>query len=264
MTKELEELLTAFTRWLNADAALKEKAAGEEEPKKIITLHPEEGLQEDCETPEIDSTISVAELVARTKVCMSTMRSALKSGKLPIVEVKPARISTEGFDPDFLDLYRPFKFGALYRSKDLKACRVAIEKVNDPAVQKFMPVEWYINVTDSAVRQRVYHAIVLGQLHSYRLGRIGFVNMDELRNFALWWVETRHVPNKDDRCALGSANTVFCVHENDLIWSRTRQWFDQFHPDPKKVEMIRDRYGSKSREINGTRYYLVDCLQKED
>ena len=271
MTEVLEEVLRAFTRWLNADAALKEKAAGEETPKKIITLHQEEVHEEEtqktkeCKAPAIGKTISVQELVDRTGVTLRTIKNAMKRGRLPVVGIWPTMISTEGFDKDYKELYRPFWIGALTRSNDLKACRVAVNAIGDPVVKSWLPVEWYLDVSESALRQRIYKAISLNQIHSYKLSNTTFINMDELRKFSLWWVDNCHAPNKEETRAFDSANSLFCVHENDLIWSRSRVWLDQFHPAPEKVAIIREQCGKKSREINGTRYYLAECLnQKED
>lgn len=278
MTKQFEDLLLAMTRWLNADAALKEKAANNEEaPQKIIALQNEElppetlagePTGESTETPVTPAkrSTTLQEFAASTGIPYHSLFELHAAGKLPTYKVDHKLwIDVDKFHVEPVetvdDLRKNFEFyQGYYRgaADDSKSRAIALKRIHDVADQ--LPVEFTLGATPSAIRTRFDRYVVSNVVHTYQLGHIAFINLDELRRFALWWVENFRRRNKSELAGHEPDHPEFCLHENDFLWARTRNYLDREHPDQDALKQQAKEYSNYFVIVRGIRYYKPEVL----
>lgn len=196
-----------------------------------------------------------SELLGRTG---SALYQAAKGGKIPSIryteEGKPHYRIDVAAITDKEDIYRPFELEVgMSRTKDDKAHSIATSRVME--IKDRLPLDFVIGVKPATMRQRLYEASNKGLLKTYRLGGTEFVNIDELRAFALWWVENYHCRYKSELRGHDTAFSDFCVHENDLVWLQTRRFNDRLYPSRELLARNVTEYGKYSVVVRGIRYY---------
>lgn len=139
------------------------------------------------------------------------------------------------------------------RTKDDKAHSIATSRVIE--IKDRLPLDFVIGVKPATMRQRIYEAANKGLLKTYRLGGTEFVNLDELKSFAIWWVDNYHRRDKTIWGRQELPYNDFCVHENDLVWLQTRRFNDRLYPSRELLAKNVTEYGKYSVVVRGIRYY---------
>jgi hypothetical protein len=266
------KLVETLVNLKEVELAERQNDAGKERPPMGFSAHQikaEEAslaIEKPAEkTPEIIRNLmnypDFAKMVGKH---VTSLYSMVNRGKLPSergedgvlrIDLDACKGSING--PD--DLYKPFDvWVGSWRSTDDKARGIAIRRVME--IQDELPRDFVLGVKEHAIRARFDNAIADGIIQTYKLGGVDFINVDELKTFALWYVENYHRPNKSQYKGHDSAYSKFCIHENDLVWTQTRNFYDRIAADQKRLTENFGKFRKQSVQVRGVRYYTTDVL----
>ena len=258
--KVLERLLNAISGLLEAEAE-KIKGGYHKPEKPAETVQIEAAPVEVSKTPEIKpqeaTNIPFQKIAEICSLSVCTIRALARTGIIP---VRGMLIDKDLCVGPTTNPYYGFRvLSGTSRSKDLREQAVAVQDAI--CVRDTFDRGFAAGLTRPKLSVRLSRACSNGELHPYKMGTTYFLNVAELAAWTRWWESEKNRPNKAQLISRFIQFEDFVVHEFDVIWALTHNFWDRINPSSDTRKSLRDMH-LPHVTLNGIDFYKPEAVEE--